>query len=83
MIVYIGRTGTETIIRYKWIFLAIGIVFLGLFIWIIYLRYLLAKKTIDRQAEIDKYRLRLEYNNIDDAPPQLTYDQHDTPNNKI
>ena len=78
LIVYIGQTGTETIIRYKWIFLAVGIVFLGLFIWIIYLRYLLAKKTIDRQADIDKYRLQLEYNKIDDRPPQLTYEQEDT-----
>ena len=56
-----------------------SIVFLGLFIWIIYLRYLLAKTTIDRQAEIDKYRLRLEYNNIDDRPLQLTYEKEDTP----
>ena len=78
LIIYIGRTGTETIIRYKWIFLAVGIVFLGLFIWIIYLRYLLAKKTIDRQAEIDKYHLQLEYNKIDDRPPQLTYELEDT-----
>lgn len=77
LILYVGRTGAETIIRYKWIFLAVGIVFLSLFIWIIYLRYLLAKKTIDRQAEIDKYRLRLEYNKIDDHPPQLTYEQKD------
>ena len=78
LIVYIGRTGSETIMRYKWIFLAVGLVFLSLFIWIIYLRYLLAKKTIDRQAEIDKYRLRLEYNNIDNRPPQLTYEKEDT-----
>ena len=78
LLVYIGRTGTETIMQYKWVFLAVGIVFLCLFIWIIYLRYLLAKKTIDRQAEIDKYRLRLEYNNIDDRPPRLTYEQEDT-----
>ena len=77
LIVYIGRTGTETIIRYKWVFLAVGIVFLGLFIWIIYLRYLLAKNTINRQAEIDRYRLQLKYNKIDDRPPQLTYDQED------
>jgi hypothetical protein len=81
LIVYIGRTGAETIIRYKWIFLAVGIIFLGLFIWIIYLRYLLAKRTIERQAEIDKYRLRLKYNKIDDRPPQLTYEQENTSNN--
>ncbi len=73
LIVYLGRTGTETITRYKWIFLSAGIVFLGLFIWIIYLRYLLAKKTIDRQAEIDKYRLRLEYDKTDKEPPRLEY----------
>ncbi|MBW2603475.1 MAG: hypothetical protein JRE28_04035 [Deltaproteobacteria bacterium] len=77
-IVYIGRTGAETIMRYKWFFWAVGIVFIGLFIWIIYLRYLLAKKTIDRQAEIDKYRLRLEYNKTDDRPAQLAYEREDT-----
>ena len=78
LIVHIGRTGAETMMRYKWIFLAVGIVLLGLFIWIIYLRYLLAKKTIERQAEIDKYRLQLEYDKIDDRPPQLTYEQKNT-----
>lgn len=75
LIVYAGRTGAETIMRYRWFFLAVGIVFLGLFIWIIYLRYLLAKKTIDRQAEIDKYRLQLKYDKIEDPPAQLTYEQ--------
>ena len=78
LIVYIGRTGTDTIIRYKWFFLTTGVILLGLFIWIIYLRYLLAKRTIDRQAEIDKYRLQLEYDKIEDRPPQLTYEQEDT-----
>ena len=78
LILYIGKTGTETIIRYKWIFLAVSIVFLGLFIWIIYLRYLLAKKTIDRKAEIDKYRLQLEYDKINDRPLELSYEKEDT-----
>jgi hypothetical protein len=79
LIVYLGRTGVETITRYKWIFLSVGIVFFGLFIWIIYLRYLLAKKTIDRQAEIDKYRLQLEYDNVGKDPPRLTYEQKKIP----
>jgi hypothetical protein len=78
LIVYLGRTGAETITRYKWIFLSAGIVFLGLFIWIIYLRYLLAKKTIDRQAEIDKYRLRLEFDKAGKEPPRLTYEKEET-----
>ena len=78
LVVYIGKTGAESIMRYKWFFLAVSIVFLGLFVWIIYLRYLLAKKTLDGQVEIDKYRLQLEYDKIDDHPPQLTYEQQDT-----
>jgi hypothetical protein len=77
LIVYLGRTGTETIMRYKWLFFSMGIVFLGLFIWIIYLRYLLAKRTIDRQAETEKYRLLLEYDKTDKAPPRLTYEEID------
>ena len=78
LIAYLGRTGIETITRYKWIFISMGIVFLGLFIWIIYLRYLLAKRTIDRQAETDKYRLRLEYDRGDKTPLQLTYEEMKT-----
>lgn len=83
LIVYIGRTGVETIERYKWIFLAVGIVFLGLVIWIIYLRYLLAKKTIDRQAEIDKYRLQLEYHKNHTDTPQIAHDRKETSNHTI
>ncbi len=82
LIVYIGRAGAETITRYKWIFLSAGIVFLGLIIWIIYLRYLLAKKTIDRQADINKYRLKLEYHKNDKDPPRLTYGQEETSDRK-
>jgi len=78
LVVYIGRTGAETITRYKWFFLSVGVVFLSLVIWVIYLRYLLAKKTIDRQAEIDKYRLRLEYRKNDRNIPELTYDREKT-----
>lgn len=75
LIVYMGRLGTETLIRFKWIFLSVGIILLGLIIWIIYLRYLLAKKTIDSQSEIHKYRLQLEYDKTTDTPHQLEYDQ--------
>jgi hypothetical protein len=83
LIVYMGRTGAETITRYKWIFLSVGIVFLGLVIWMIYLRYLLAKKAIDRQAEIDKYRLKLEYHKSDEDIPQLTYEREETSNRRL
>lgn len=75
LIVHVGRLGVETLTRYKWIFLSFGMVFLGLIIWIIYLRYLLAKKAIDSHAEIDKYRLQLEFDQGNRYPLQLEYDQ--------
>jgi hypothetical protein len=49
------------LIRYKWIFLAVASIFTTVVLWIIYLRYLLAKKAIESQVEVDKYRIQLEY----------------------
>lgn len=78
LIVYVGRTGIETLIQYKWIFLSAGIIALGLSIWVIYLRYLLAKRTIDNQAEIEKCRLQLEYDQSKKQIRQLEYDEKET-----
>lgn len=61
-VTYLGRIGMQTVSRYKWWFLGAAGVFLGIGLWIIYLRYLLAKKSIESQAELDRYRLQLEYN---------------------
>ncbi len=58
---YLGKVGIETLTRYKWVVLGICAAFLSLAVWIIYLRYLLAKKSIEARAEVDKYRLELEY----------------------
>jgi hypothetical protein len=55
-----GRNGVAIITRYKWVALGIVGVFLGLVIWIIFLRYLLARKAIETQADVEKYRLQLE-----------------------
>ncbi len=77
MIVYLGRLGEETIQKYKWFFLAVIAVVVILFIWVIYLRYLLARKTIESQAEIDKFRLQLEFKQYKDLPPQLEYHSED------
>jgi len=78
LIVHVGKLGVETLTRYKWIFLSFGVVFLGLIIWIIYLKYLLAKKAIDSHAEIDKYRLQLEFDHGNRYPLQLIHDQKET-----
>lgn len=61
VIMYIGKLGLDTLHRYKWFFLGAALVFTGVVVWIIYLRYLLAKKHIESQVELDKYRLQLEF----------------------
>jgi hypothetical protein len=71
MITYIGRTGIEAIIRFKWVFITLGVVVAGIGVWIVYLRYLLAKKSIDSQTEIEKHRLALEYEAQRGSPLQL------------
>ncbi len=85
VITYLFRLGEETIIRYmkigediivkyKWFFLALVMGFFGFIAWIVYLRYLLAKKTIESQTEIDKHRLQLEYSRNVGSSLQLEYD---------
>jgi len=71
VITYLGRTGVEAIIRFKWVFIVIGAVIIGIGMWIVYLRYLLAKKSIDSQTEIEKHRLSLEYKTQHGAALQL------------
>ncbi|MCF8069093.1 MAG: hypothetical protein K9L30_10950 [Desulfobacterales bacterium] len=56
-----GKIGLETITRYKWFFLSVTAIGIAVFCWIIYLRFLLAKKQIDSQTEIEKVRLQMRY----------------------
>jgi hypothetical protein len=71
MITYIGRTGIETVIRFKWVFIVLGAALVGVGLWIVYLRYLLAKKSIESRTEIEKHRLELEHKAGSRAPLQL------------
>jgi hypothetical protein len=82
-IVHVGKLGVETLTRYKWIFLSFGMVFLGFVIWVIYLKYLLAKKAIESHAEIDKYRLQLEFDHSNRYPLRLVHDQKETTDTSI
>ena len=66
-----GRHGAAVISRYKWVVLGILGVFLGLVVWIIFLRYLLARKAIETQADVEKYRLQLELMGDHHAQPKL------------
>jgi hypothetical protein len=76
MITYIGRTGIDTIIRFKWVFVCLAAVVVGIGLWIVYLRYLLAKKSIESQTEIEKHRLALEFNASRQATAQLEGPTH-------
>ncbi|MDO9110497.1 MAG: hypothetical protein Q7U40_07550 [Desulfatirhabdiaceae bacterium] len=73
LILYIGQAGIDTILRFKWFFLAVALIILGIMAWIIYLRYLLAKKTIDSQTEVEKFRLQLAAGNAE--PLRLEYSE--------
>ena len=73
VIAYIGKAGLDTVIRYKWIFLPAITVLVGMVMWIIYLRYLLAKKSIESQTEVNKYRLQLGMATNGRAPLELDY----------
>lgn len=61
VMVYVGQVSIDTLVRYKWFFIVTAVVSLGLLIWVIYLRYLLARKSIESRTELEKHRLALEY----------------------
>jgi hypothetical protein len=68
----------DTLIRFKWVLLGAAVVFVGLIVWVVYLKYLLAKRGIDNQAEVEKMRLQLEYTRETGAPVQLTYNKEES-----
>ncbi len=66
-----GRHGVALVVRYKWVALAVAGIFLGFVAWIVFLRYLLARKAIETQAEVEKYRLQLELMGSHQEPLRL------------
>ena len=75
MVSYIAKVSVDTLVRFKWVVISGAGALIGLFAWIIYLRYLLAKRNIDNQAELQKMRLQLEYTQSAAPLPQLEYHQ--------
>ena len=49
---YLSKTTIDFIITYKWFFICLSAFAGGTMLWIIYLRYLLARRTIEAQKEI-------------------------------
>ncbi len=71
LVAELGRHGAELITRYKWVAIGAVAIFLGFAAWIIFLRYLLARKSIETQADVEKYRLQLELMGDHKTPRQL------------
>ena len=78
LMMYLGEVGVDTVIRFKWVLLLIGVAAFGLLLWIIYLKFLLAKKGMESQVEIDKYRMKLEYNQSLQSQLQLEHKENTT-----
>ena len=66
-----SRNSMAVISRHKWIAIVLVAVFIGLVVWIIYLRYLLARKVIESQTEVEKFRLQLEMSGNSQGPFHL------------
>ncbi len=75
---FIGKLGIETLVRFKWFFISVFVLFFGLGVWIVYLRYLLAKKALNHQAENEKYRIALEYDRRHNTTKHIGYDVEGT-----
>jgi hypothetical protein len=71
LVVYLGQVGLETLLRFKWFFIAAAMMGFGLVVWIIYLRYRLACKSIESREQVEKYRLQLESGSSPEAPKLL------------
>ena len=71
LVVYVGEVGIETVVRFRWVLVVIGIAAFALLLFVIYLKFLLAKKSMESQVEIDKHRMQLEYKHQTKAPLQL------------
>ncbi len=74
-IALVGKIGVETLIRFKLFFIVTALVFLGIVVWVIYLRYRLAVKNIESRTEIEKERLQLEMSLHRSESKQIEYRQ--------
>jgi hypothetical protein len=73
LITFLGKTGIETLSQYKLFFISSALIFLGLVVWVIYLRYRLAVKSIESRTEIEKQRIQLEMAEQMSARAQIEY----------
>lgn len=78
VLTYLGHIGNDFFIRYEWVFFVMVGTVICVCLWVIYLRYLLAKRSIQSQTELQKHRISLEYNAPDDQVLELEGPPSDT-----
>ncbi|WP_083927860.1 hypothetical protein [Desulfobacter curvatus] len=78
MFTYLGHIGFDFFVQYEWFFFVLLGIAVCVCLWIIYLRYLLAKRSIQSHTELQKHRISLEYNAGTDQMLQLEGPPPDT-----
>ncbi len=73
LITFLGKTGIETLSQYKIFFISAVAIFLAIVVWVIYLRYRLAVKSIESRTEIEKQRIQLEIVDRMSPTPRIEY----------
>ncbi|MBF0210882.1 MAG: hypothetical protein HQK68_08370 [Desulfamplus sp.] len=61
MLTFLAKAGIETLLNFKWFFIALFVGLFLLFAWFMYMKYQLARKSMDAQTEIRKYEIKMEY----------------------
>ena len=61
LLTFLARAGMETVMTFKWFFVGGFAAFFVLFAWFMYMKYQLAKKSMESELVIKKHQLSLEY----------------------
>ncbi len=69
LLAFLAKAGIETILNFKWFFIAVLAAMFLLFAGFMYMKYQLAQKSLDAQTEVKKYEIKMEYARYDNALP--------------
>ena len=74
MLTFLAKAGIETFEHYKYFFMTVLAALFLLFAWFMYMKYQLARKSMDAQTEIRKFELQLQHERALGGVPSLGYD---------
>jgi len=78
MLTFLAKAGIETLVNFKWFFIVLFASLFLLFAWFMYMKYQLARKSMDAQTEIRKYEIKMEYAKFN-AQNALEYKKESAP----